>query len=43
MTGFFALLIDELGLRKPVYVEPYAGGTGAGITLLLQEALPRVP
>lgn len=38
MTGFFALLIDELGLRKPVYVEPYAGGTGAGIALLLEEA-----
>lgn len=39
MTGFFALLIDELGLRKPVYVEPYAGGTGAGIALLLQDRI----
>lgn len=34
LAGLFADLIDELGLSKPTYVEPYAGGAGAGIALL---------
>lgn len=34
LTGFFAETIEALGLEKPTYVEPYAGGVGAGIALL---------
>lgn len=34
LAGFFADLIAELGLRDATYVEPYAGGVGAGIALL---------
>lgn len=36
MAGFFADLIAHLGLAHPVYVEPYAGGAGAGVALLRQ-------
>lgn len=34
LAGFFADLICELGLSRGTYVEPYAGGVGAGIALL---------
>ncbi|WP_200831314.1 DNA adenine methylase [Arthrobacter sp. SLBN-112] len=34
LAGFFADLIRNLGLRQARYVEPYAGGAGAGIALL---------
>lgn len=36
MTQFFSQVIDQLHLNSPLYVEPYAGGAGAGIALLLQ-------
>ncbi|MEZ4553309.1 MAG: DNA adenine methylase [Dehalococcoidia bacterium] len=34
LAGFFADIIKEIGLSSPRYVEPYAGGAGAGIALL---------
>ncbi|WP_409047884.1 DNA adenine methylase [Microbacterium sp. HA-8] len=34
LAGLFADLIQELGIDGAVYVEPYAGGAGAGIALL---------
>ncbi|WP_461164465.1 DNA adenine methylase [Arthrobacter sp. R4-81] len=34
LAGLFADLIGKLGLRQARYVEPYAGGAGAGIALL---------
>lgn len=34
LAGFFADMIGELGLRDCTYVEPYAGGAGAGVALL---------
>lgn len=33
---FFERLLDDLALPNPIYVEPYAGGAGAGIALLLE-------
>lgn len=36
LAGFFADLIEKLGLEDPTYVEPYAGGAGAGVALLLE-------
>ncbi|WP_431842209.1 DNA adenine methylase [Calidifontibacter indicus] len=35
LAGFFEGTINALGLNKPTYIEPYAGGAGAGIELLL--------
>jgi DNA adenine methylase len=35
LAGLFADLITELGLSTPRYIEPYAGGAGAGVALLL--------
>lgn len=34
LAGLFADIIRELGLSSARYVEPYAGGTGAGVALL---------
>jgi DNA adenine methylase len=34
LAGFFADIIDHIGIRGARYVEPYAGGAGAGIALL---------
>lgn len=36
LAGFFESTIDALGLHQPTYVEPYAGGAGAGVELLLK-------
>ncbi|WP_055478079.1 DNA adenine methylase [Sphaerimonospora mesophila] len=36
LAGLFADIIGDLGLQTPRYVEPYAGGAGAGIALLRQ-------
>jgi DNA adenine methylase len=36
LAGFFADIIARLGMRNVRYVEPYAGGVGAGIALLRQ-------
>lgn len=36
LTGFFADIIARLGMRDVRYVEPYAGGVGAGVALLRQ-------
>ncbi|HET9895291.1 MAG TPA: DNA adenine methylase [Streptosporangiaceae bacterium] len=36
LAGFFEQTINALGLNKPTYIEPYAGGAGAGLELLLK-------
>lgn len=36
LAGLFADVIKRLDLSEPCYVEPYAGGAGAGVALLLQ-------
>ena len=36
LAGFFADVIGALGLSDPTYVEPYAGGAGAGVALLIE-------
>lgn len=42
LAGFFENAINALGLDKPIYVEPYAGGAGAGIELLLKGVVDTV-
>ncbi|KAB7755183.1 DNA adenine methylase [Mycolicibacterium mucogenicum] len=42
LAGFFADIIKRIGIRSATYVEPYAGGAGAGIVLLQQELVRRV-
>lgn len=42
LAGFFADLIAELGLPGATYVEPYAGGVGAGIALLRENLVERL-
>lgn len=39
MTNFFVNLFRENGLQKIVYAEPYAGGAGAAINLLMQNVV----
>ncbi|MER7251699.1 DNA adenine methylase [Kribbella sp. NPDC000426] len=34
LAGFFEEVIRALALNKPTYIEPYAGGAGAGLELL---------
>ena len=34
LAGLFADLIVDLEIQRPCYVEPYAGGAGAGVALL---------
>ncbi len=42
MTNFFVDLFAENRLTNIVYVEPYAGGAGAAINLLLQNHVDRI-
>jgi len=42
LAGFFADVIDEAGMRDATYVEPFAGGAGAGLALLLSGLVKRV-
>lgn len=42
LAGLFADLITDLGIRKCTYVEPYAGGAGAGIALLREGIVERL-
>jgi DNA adenine methylase len=42
LAGLFADLIAELGIRSCTYVEPYAGGVGAGIALLRAGVVKRL-
>lgn len=42
LADFFESVINTLGLNKPTYVEPYAGGAGAGLALLYKGVVGRV-
>lgn len=42
MTDFLASTMSHLGLRKPTYVEPYAGGAGAALALLDRGDVARI-
>jgi DNA adenine methylase len=42
LAGLFADIIANLGLTEPVYVEPYAGGAGAGVALLREGVVSRL-
>lgn len=42
LAGLFADLISDLGIRNCTYVEPYAGGAGAGIALLREGIVARL-
>lgn len=42
LAGFFESTIQALGLDKPTYIEPYAGGAGAGLELLLKDVVGMV-
>ena len=37
LASFFSTVLDGLGLERPTYVEPFAGGVGAGIELLVND------
>lgn len=36
LASFFETAIKALGLNQPTYIEPYAGGAGAGLELLIK-------
>ena len=42
LADFFESAIAALGLDRPTYVEPYAGGAGAGLDLLYRGVVKRV-
>lgn len=42
LAGFFADIIAEASLRNVTYVEPFAGGAGAGLGLLMSGLVDRV-
>lgn len=42
LAGLFADVIRDLGIRRCAYVEPYAGGAGAGIALLREGVVSRL-
>lgn len=42
LAGFFADVLEEAGMREVTYVEPFAGGAGAGLSLLLSGLVERV-
>ena len=42
LTKEFERILGKIGLNKPVYVEPYAGGAGAALSLLFAEKVERI-
>lgn len=42
LAGFFEDLIGRLNVVNPHYIEPYAGGAGAGIALLAENVVERI-
>lgn len=42
LAGLFEDILEELDLSSPTYIEPYAGGAGAGIALLRQGLIERL-
>lgn len=42
LAGFFADVIEALELTEATYVEPYAGGAGAGVALLVADRVRRL-
>jgi len=42
LTGFLGRALEARNLLGATYVEPFAGGAGAGISLLLQERVARI-
>lgn len=42
LAGFFADALEAAGMRNATYVEPFAGGAGAGLTLLLADVVGQV-
>lgn len=42
LAGFFTDIIEHIGIDSARYVEPYAGGAGAGIALLRQGLVDRL-
>lgn len=42
LAGLFADLIERMDLQDPIYVEPYAGGAGAGVALLRKGLVSRL-
>jgi DNA adenine methylase len=42
LADFFQACVEALGLDMPTYVEPYAGGAGAGLDLLYRGVVKRV-
>lgn len=38
----FKKIIEHAGLKKPIYVEPYAGGAGAALALLFDNQVSRI-
>lgn len=42
LASFFESTISALGLENPTYIEPYAGGAGAGLELLLKGVVGKV-
>lgn len=42
LAGFFADILAELPIENATYVEPYAGGVGAGIALLRENLIDKL-
>src|ERR1700722_15207282 len=42
LTAELQRIIDKIGLKKPVYVEPYAGGAGAALALLFADKVKKI-
>ena len=42
LASEFARILDAIGMNKPIYVEPYAGGAGAALTLLFADKVERI-
>ena len=42
LTDFLSRVIKANGMRDPVYVEPFAGGAGAALSLLYSEKVTRI-
>jgi DNA adenine methylase len=42
LAGLLADVIDGLDISRPIYVEPYAGGAGAGVALLREGVVQRL-
>ena len=42
LSGFVSSIIEKTGIEKPIYIEPFSGGAGVALSLLLSDCVNEI-